>query len=386
VHIHLDPVGGIAGDMFIAALLDAFPEQREATIAAAATLAPVRCTLAAHRDHVLAGSRFSVIDAGGGQRHDHADWTDIRAAIAGSGLPAPVRAAATGIFALLAEAEGRVHGIAAEDVTFHEVGAADSIADILGAAWLIASLGVASWSVSPLPLGSGRVHTAHGLMPVPAPATALLMAGFATQDDGVAGERVTPTGAAILRYLQPGARPSGRLTRQGIGFGTARLDGISNCLRVLAFDTATRPAEGHRELLVVTFEADDQSGEDMAAGVARLREMPAVHDVLLMPAFGKKGRLTSHVQVLAAPADTEAVVAACFAQTTTIGLRTQVVQARALTRRMRDVVVGGDTLRVKIVERPCGATAKAEADDVAGGATHAVRAGMRRAAEALALD
>ncbi len=383
MHIHLDPIGGIAGDMFIAALLDAFPEQLEATISAARSLAGVECALRPHRDHVLAGSRF-VVEAEA-HPHHHRRWAEIRAAIGGAALPEAVRAAAVGIFQLLAEAEARVHGIAAEEVEFHEVGAADSIADIVGAAWLIASLGVTSWSVAALPLGAGMVRTAHGMLPVPAPATALLLQGMATHDDGVAGERVTPTGAAILRFLRPGARPAGRLYRQGIGFGTRTLPGLSNCLRALVFETdeapTPGPATGHRELLVVSFEVDDQSSEDLAAGVARLRAMPAVHDVLLMQAFGKKGRLATHVQVLASPAETEAVVEACFAQTTTIGLRTQIVAARALPRRMREVSVQGRTMRVKIVERPGGVTGKAEADDLADAATQEQRAAWRRAAE-----
>jgi uncharacterized protein (DUF111 family) len=133
-------------------------------------------------------------------------------------------------------------------------------------------------------------------------------------------------------------------------------------------------------LLVVSFEIDDQSGEDLAAGVAYLRALEGVHDVLLLQAFGKKNRLATQVQVLAAPERTEAVVAACFAQTTTIGLRTQIVAARALPRRMAKATVDGTPVRVKIVERPGGATGKAEADDVQG-ATHAQRTRLRRRAE-----
>ncbi len=284
MHIHLDPVGGIAGDMFIAALLNAFPDQVDGTIAAASRLAPVGCALVAHRDHALAGARFSVTEAGrdhhqnhhpGHAHWGHAHWSDIRAAIAGCDLPEAVRGAGLGIFTHLAEAEARVHGIELADVAFHEVGAADSIADILGAAWLIAGLGVTSWSVGALPLGSGLVQTAHGRLPVPAPATALLLEGLAVHDDGVPGERVTPTGAAILRYLRPGARPAGRVGRQGIGFGSRELPGVSNCLRVLAVETGRPPA--HRELLVVSFEVDDQSPEDLACGVGRLRAMPVYH-------------------------------------------------------------------------------------------------------------
>ncbi len=370
--------------MFIAALLHAFPEHESGTISAAQAAAPAECTLLAHRDHTMTGMRFMVQERSrpSHHHHGHAHWSEIRATIATSSLPEAVRGHAIGIFALLAEAEARVHGVDPDDVAFHEVGAADSIADILGAAWLITSLRATSWSVSPLPIGGGMVKTAHGMLPVPAPATTLLMQGMMTQDDGIAGERVTPTGAAILRYLAPGPRPAGRLDRTGIGFGTRTLPGLSNCLRVTAFDTGAPAAlPVHRELLVVSFEVDDQSGEDLAAGIAHLRAMAGVHDVLLLQAFGKKNRPATQLQVLAAPERMEAVIEACFTQTTTIGLRTQLVSARALPRQMAHIAVDGVPVRVKIVERPEGATCKAESDDVAGAPTHAARTALRRRAE-----
>ena len=214
-HIHLDPVGGAAGDMFVAALLHAFPHLAQGALEAAEAVAGVECGLAPHGDGILTGARFTVED--GHRHHHHAHWADIRERIERSDLDGAVQRHATGIFSHLAEAEARVHGVSPDQVMFHEVGAADSIADIVAAAWLIAALQPASWSVSPLPLGSGMVETAHGLMPVPAPATALLLEGFATRDDGIAGERVTPTGAAILRHLAPGsARPAGRLAGTGL--------------------------------------------------------------------------------------------------------------------------------------------------------------------------
>ena len=138
---------------------------------------------------------------------------------------------AIAIFAVLAEAEGRVHGIAPAEVSFHEVGAWDSIMDIVAAAALIEDIGAAGWSTTPVPLGSGRVRSAHGDLPVPTPATALLLEGLEVFDDGRPGERVTPTGAAILRHLMPGQglpRRRLRLGRVGHGFGTKRFAGISN--------------------------------------------------------------------------------------------------------------------------------------------------------------
>lgn len=393
-HIHLDPLGGTAGDMFVAAMLDGFPEHQDDVIRAVQGLAGVACRLVAHDDGTLTGRRFEVDepvhDHAHHHHHDHTHWSEIRGRLEVADLPPLVRQHAIGIFTGLAEAEARVHGVSPDEVVFHEVGAADSIADIVAAAWMIAAIGPASWSIAPLPIGSGRVHTAHGWMPVPAPATAILLEGFATHDDGVPGERVTPTGAAILRHLggTTGRRPPGILRRSGFGFGTRKLPGLSNCLRVLVFDAeqAEAKAAGHRELAVVSFEIDDQSGEELAAGLARVRGIDGVHDVVQMAAFGKKGRFAVHVQVLARPDTLEAVIAACFSETTTIGLRTHIVQGRALTRRFADVPVEGHEVRVKLVERPDGVTGKAEADHVQGLAGHAARTRLRRDAERRAED
>ncbi len=385
-HLHLDPLGGVAGDMFVAALLDSFPEHQADAIRAAQHLAGVACRLVPHNDGVLAGARFEVDEPHhhDGHHHDHAHWCGIRGRLEASDLPMAVRQHAVGIFTCLADAEARVHGVPVEAVTFHEVGAADSIADIVAAAWLIAAIGPASWTTSPLPIGSGRIRTAHGLMPVPAPATALLLEGLATHDDGIAGERVTPTGAAILRHLDclTVGKPMGVLRRSGFGFGTRALPGVSNCLRVLVFDLDGADTDmEHRELAVVSFEIDDQSGEELAAGLDRVRRVEGVHDVIQMAAFGKKGRLAMHVQVLARPDALDDVIAACFSETPTIGLRTHAVQGRALVRRFSETTVDGRSVRVKLVQRPDGVSGKAEADDVLGLAGQAARARLRRDAE-----
>ncbi len=392
-HIHLHPLGGAAGDMFVACLLDAFPEHRAAAVEAAEGLASVRCRLLPHGDGTLTGSRFVVDDAPHDHGHGHAHWRDIRARLEDSRLAPAVRAHAIGIFAVLAEAEGRVHGVPTDAVTFHEVGAADSIADIVAAAAVIAALAPARWSVASLPMGGGTVQTGHGTMPVPAPATALLLEGFAMHDDGITGERVTPTGAAILRYLECRAAPArGTLRRSGYGFGTRRLPGLSNCLRALVFEAeGAAAAPGHRELAVISFEVDDQSGEDLATGLDRLRALPGVHDVLQMAAFGKKSRLAVHVQVLAAPDALDAAIEACFRETTTIGLRTHLVEGRALARRFAAVEVDGQETTVKLVERPGedGATVvtgKAEADHLRPVPSHAARTRLRQEAERLALS
>jgi len=387
MHIDLDALGGVAGDMFAAALLHAFPEHAEEVRRSVLAVLPAcETALTPHKSHELSGMRFAV---GAVERRHHTRWGEIRDLLGQASLTPERIAHALGIFTLLARAEAEVHGIAEEDVTFHEVGAADSIADIVAAATLIDLLQVERWSVSPLPLGSGRVKTAHGSLPVPAPATALLLRGFRTLEDGIVGERVTPTGAAILAYLgckQEPYRQPRTLVRCGTGLGTKHFPGISNCLRALAF-AVDGPAPAHRELAVIAFEVDDQSAEDMSIGLERLRALPGVYDVSQMPVFGKKGRMMAHVQILASPAMLEDVATACFRETTTIGLRHHLVSGMALPRRISTVEVDGHPLRVKLVERPQqGITGKAESDDALAMPGFAARARLRRQAEDLALD
>lgn len=203
-------------------------------------------------------------------------------------------------------------------------------------------------------------------------------------DDGIAGERVTPTGAAILRYLcysslERRRPPASKLIGTGIGFGTRELAGISNCMRALVMDDSAAPprAGSHRQLAVIEFEVDDQTAEDLAMGLTHLRAHPAIYDVVQAPVFGKKGRMATSVRLLASPDGIDAVLEACFRETSTIGLRYHVVNGAALPRQMKDVVVDGERIRVKCVERPGGSTAKAESDDVMLQPDHARRVRIR---------
>jgi uncharacterized protein (TIGR00299 family) protein len=397
MHIHLDAIGGVAGDMFVAAVLDAFPDLRDGmlgAIAAAGMPDGIVCRIVEHRDHVLTGLRFLVEEpafrereAGsrylGAPEHRHIPFRDIRARLLASQLSAGVKERAIAIFTALAQVEGKVHGMDVEEVTFHELGGWDSIADMVGAAYLIDALG-ATWSVSALPKGNGRVHTDHGWLPVPTPATTLLLEGFALYDDGLAGERITPTGAAILRHLvatQAHESKPRRLLRTGSGFGTKTFPGLSNVLRVLALEEMSAPVISDR-VAQVQFEIDDQTPEDLAIALDRLRAHPSVLDVLQLAALGKKGRMATHIQILCEPDDADSVFERCFAETTTLGLRWQIVERRILAREQNTVEVDGRNIRVKSAQRPGAITAKAESDDllsIKGGRTE--RESVRRAAE-----
>ena len=367
MHYHLDPVGGVAGDMFVAALLDMEPDSTVATLAAIRDSGLDPSVAVSHddfNDGVLTGSRFTV-----GKpecTHHHAHWSAIKKNLSDSALSPAVTDRAIAIFADLAEAEAKVHNKAVSDVAFHEVGAWDSIADIVAAAYLIESLGPCTWSIGPIPIGKGRVKTEHGLLPVPAPATVLLLDGFEFIDDGFPGERITPTGAAIIKHLKPsqGIGKTARvLQRSGYGFGTRMFKGMSNILRVLEFSkTTTSSVFSSDTVMVLNFEIDDQTAEELAVGLQKIRERQGVIDVIQSPVMGKKGRLLTSVQVLVRPGNAEDVINVCFHETTTLGIRQQ-VKARAILNRSE--LETEQDIRVKIVERPGGITAKADIDNIA---------------------
>jgi hypothetical protein len=386
-HILLDPIGGLAGDMFIAAALDAWPDLVPPVIQAIRDSGLPRGWDVAVRRAEKADLRASVFRcAGPRDAHPSGSYGDFRARLGAAPLGAATRRHALAMLELLGDAEAKVHGVPRDSVHFHELADWDTQADLVGAARIIELLGEITWFYRPLPLGGGVIRSAHGPLPIPAPATTVLLEGFACRDDGIAGERVTPTGAAILRYL--GAEPPpvaalGRLVAAGAGAGTRDLPGIPNILRILAFAATDRLTDS---LLVIEFDIDDQSPEDLARGLDRLRGLDAVRDVALFQGIGKKGRPLQSVRLLADAEGRERVLAAIFRETTTIGLRLRDEQRVILPRRLVTVSAGERRVRVKLVERPDGAlSGKADADDVAAAGDAAARQALREAAVKQAL-
>lgn len=393
-HIHLDPVGGIAGDMFIAAIIDLRPELAKALLAAfdfAGFTSHVRIRFEDYGDHALTGRRFVVAEPTAAPGHSTArrSYSDIRTLIGKAPLARSVQDRALATFDLLARAESRVHSLALEAVAFHEVGAWDSIVDIIAAAWLIEQLNPATWSCGALPLGSGQVQCAHGCLPVPAPATTVLLEGYPVFQDGIFGERITPTGAAILRHLNPSFAPlrqTMRLSGSGTGFGSRSLDGISNVLRVLAF----KPREvvsGREPIAVCEFEIDDQTPEDLAVALEHLRTVEGVLDAIQLSAATKKSRVGARIEVLVRPERLDEALERCFLETTTLGVRWRWVERAVLDRETETYRLLGREVRVKRARRPGGVTTgKVEMDDLApqaGG--FAGRERLRRRVERLAM-
>jgi len=260
---------------------------------------------------------------------------DMLRPIERSTLPDTVKTRAGAVLRRLAEAEARVHQVPVDAVHFHEVGDLDTLVDVVGSVAGLDALGVDRVHVSPLPIGGGTVETAHGRLPVPAPATAELLRGFPVYDNGVAAELVTPTGAAILTTLgTPGRLPAMTLERIGWGAGTRELP-IPNLLRVLVGQTAPGDSEsGEVETLVsVETTIDDMSPQLYEPLVERLLAAGAL-DVYLTPVVMKRSRPGTVLTALAPPELADRLAAVLFRETTTIGVRWSEVRRRRLPREL----------------------------------------------------
>ena len=390
-HLHLDPIGGMSGDMFLGTMLDACPELFDGLVDAMRTAglpSDWQVNIGPAKDHAMTGSRLSIVPPASGKSRPTGTFLKIKEMLETSDLAPNVLARALDIFTHLARAEAKAHGTPLDKVHFHEVADWDSVADIVGAAFCIEAFPGATWSVGPIPLGGGRVQTSHGPLPVPAPATAELLKDFVVIDDGVSGERVTPTGAAILRSLEPDSNlPKRKFSLQatGQGFGTKSFDGLANMLRLLVYTEADAAASNTihpNQIAVIRFEIDDQSPEDLAIGLGRILDIDAVRDITQWPVFGKKGRLGSSIQILCDSDALEQVAETCFLQTTTIGLRYRLENRMVLDREAYTVMHRDKPLRVKEVMRPDGErSVKIEADDLFHAETQLERGDLRRSLE-----
>ena len=345
--LYLDCQAGISGDMTVGALLDlGVPLEHLRTELSKLSLPPDSYALSANRterQHVSA-LKFDVEVH---DHHTHRHYAGIDAMIAASSLAGPVKEKARSIFRRLGEAEALVHGVAVEDVHFHEVGAVDSIVDIVGTAVCLEYLGVEQLYVSPLPLGSGFVQTAHGRLPVPAPATAELLRGLAVHDRCGEGERVTPTGAAILAALVKGSgsRPEMTLLRVGSGAGSRDFSDCPNILR--AFLGTAGP--DHDEVLEAACNLDDVTPEVIGYVQELLLESGAL-DVWVAPVQMKKGRPGVTLSFLCPPHDLERLAALVMAETGTLGVRYGALRRIVLPRRIEERDTPFGPVRFKVGE------------------------------------
>ncbi|WP_051275741.1 nickel pincer cofactor biosynthesis protein LarC [Desulfovirgula thermocuniculi] len=346
---YLDCVGGISGDMTLAAFIDAGADAR--AIVSQLKALPVEGLEIRVWEEVKGGwrgTRVSVEDGGKSQPHRHLE--DILFLIRESPLPEPVKETSARVFRRLAAAEGRVHGKPPERVHFHEVGAVDSIADVVGSCLAVHLLGVEKIYCSPLPMGYGTVTCAHGVLPLPAPATAELLRGVPVRQVNVEGELVTPTGAALAVTLAAdfGPLPSMRVEATGYGLGSRDYP-QPNFLRVFLGqkEGAGELAAREEAVLVLETDIDDMNPELYPYVEGLLREEGAL-DVFLWPTLMKKGRPGTRLAVLCAPAKRDDLLRIIFRETTTLGVRARLEHRFTLQRQALEVGTPWGAVGVKV--------------------------------------
>ncbi|ACG75652.1 protein of unknown function DUF111 [Anaeromyxobacter sp. K] len=346
----LEPVGGIAGDMFLAAAIDLGVDAAALARALESLGVPGwRLAVTRKAEHGIQGTHVDVVVEG--EQPAARGLAEILGLVAASGLPPRAREVARALFERIGEAEARVHGVPVSEVHFHEVGAVDSIVDVCGAAVALDLLGWPAVRSAPPELGRGLVRTAHGTMPVPPPAVLELLKGKPVRPGGPPGEAVTPTGAALLAVLaEVGPLPAHVPLRVGYGVGTRAWPDRPNVLRATLAEPAPGAGAGGPgpdALWVLEANLDDCPGQLVARAIEAALEAGAL-DAWAAPLTMKKGRPGVLLGALCDEARRAAVTGALFAETTTLGVRRHAVERDALERALEPVETAYGRVRVKV--------------------------------------
>ncbi len=374
----VDAPAGLAGDMFLGALVDAgLPVDVLEDAVRGMALDRVELRVDRVQRGALTATKVDVCRDGrpiegahdahahdpDRHHHGHRDLKGVLHVLGHLGdLEAQPLSQAAAAFRALAEAEARVHGTTPDEVHFHEVGAADALVDIVGTCIGLHHLGVDEVRVSPLPWNRGTVETAHGTMPLPAPATAYLLEGHPSVPSEESYEQVTPTGAALVRTLSAGSEiPAGFVPKAGgLGAGTYDKSRLPNVLRVVLGEVPEETAQA--TVVLIETNLDDASGQVVGRAIERVLSEGAL-DAWCTPITMKKGRPGVVLSVLARPADVADLEAVLFRETPTLGTRRRVLERTELTRRHETVETEFGAVRVKVRETPDGPEATPEYED-----------------------
>jgi pyridinium-3,5-bisthiocarboxylic acid mononucleotide nickel chelatase len=343
---HFDPFSGISGDMTVGALIDAGAEA--AAVFAALESLGLGATYAIEpvKRRGLGATKFRVA---GGETKAHRHLPQVEAIIQRGALSERAKQDALKVFHALAVAEANVHRVPMQKVHFHEVGAVDSISDIVGACVALDLLGVQEVTSSAINTGSGTVTAEHGVMPVPAPATAALLEGKPVYARGPATELTTPTGAAILAALGShfGPMPAARIVKSGFGAGDKDFPEHANVLRAIIAEKTG--ASESTTVSIIESNIDDSTPEVLGYAMERLMREGAL-DVSYSPLQMKKNRPASLLRVIAREQDRERLAEIVFAETSTAGLRIYAAERRVRARQMVEVDLGYGKVQVKVTE------------------------------------
>ena len=295
--------------------------------------------------------------------HHHTHMSDIENIIGGLNVSDKVKADALAVYGLIAEAESKAHGKPVTDIHFHEVGTMDAVADIVGVCVLMEQIGADKIVVSPLATGFGQVRCAHGILPVPAPATASIIEGIPTYSGSVEGELLTPTGAALLKHFADsfGSRPVMAIAKTGYGMGKKDFE-KANMLRTFIGEEQN---EDDDKVIEMSCNVDDMTGEEIGYATGVLLSSGAL-DVFTTPVYMKKNRPGILITCIVKPEDKEKFAKLIFEHTTTIGIRYTAMDRFRLSRREEKVMTKFGEVSVKVSEGFGVTKAKPEYDDIAG--------------------
>jgi uncharacterized protein (TIGR00299 family) protein len=354
-HLHLDCVGGVAGDMMLAALTDLLDaDVLLLSVPQRLNLTGVEIVVARTAKHQIGARRVQVkIDPSGAHRH----LNDILRLLEAADLPPAVREQAGSVFRRLAEAEAKIHNSEPEKVHFHEAGADDALVDITGSCLLVHESGADGISAGPLPVSRGRVEAAHGVLPLPAPAVLELLSGWPLEWVEPQGETVTPTGAALLAVLARfGQPPAGSVRATGYGAGGLDFADRPNILRAILIEPTGQIASVANEPVVELVACiDDATGEQLALAAEILLGAGAL-DVYYAPLVMKKSRPGWELTVLARPADVDGLVELALRHSGSSGIRRRRMARSVLPRRSVTVETEHGPVRIKEFDTPGGET------------------------------
>ena len=365
--LYLDCGMGAAGDMFTAALLELLPEEEQAKMlerinsigiegVSVEAVKVLRGGIAGTGITVWVNGRFEGNDTPEQEqvshehnKHDHAHMTDIKEIVENLNLPLKVKDDVVAVYTLIAEAESHAHGVEVSEVHFHEVGMKDAIMDVAAVCLLMDHISPDRVISSPIHVGSGQVRCAHGIVPVPAPATAYLLQGAPVYGGEIEGELCTPTGAALLKYYVDEYGPMPLMVAERIGYGMGSKEyKRANCLRIMLGRRLEKDSipDDKDKVTGLSCNVDDMTGEDMGFAVERLYENGA-REVYTVAVGMKKSRPGILLEVLCAPEDKERIIRTIFRHTTTIGIRETEYNRYILDRREEERETKYGTVHVK---------------------------------------
>lgn len=343
---------GVAGDMVLASLVDAGADPlRIAEIMSGLALHDYALTFEATQRAGVSSTRAIVVEHGHDDSHHHRSWRDIRTMLEESDLPARVRSRSLAVFEVLADVEGKIHGVAAEEVEFHEVGAVDSIVDVVGVCAALEVLDIEQIVCGSIGTGHGTIRTQHGELPNPSPAVVGLAAMRNVGLTGVNDHRelATPTGVAVMVALADtfGPIPTMNVSSRGFGAGSADVDGRANVVQVLVGESSNVSVHSGEAVRLLEANVDDVTGEVLAHTISALLSAGA-HDAWATPIVMKKGRPAHTVHALCDPALSARIVQVMVAETGTLGVRGTILERWPQARSERVVMVDGLEIRVKV--------------------------------------